>query len=701
MSLKSNLLSQLALGPQTPKQLRAATGADGKKVKKALAELAAEKQVKLKKGQYQLAGKKAEIVDAVLVKLARGFGFAQGADGEGDIFIPGSGLLGAMPGDEIDVALSQNPRREGTREGAVCRVKTPMDRVVGMVEKQDGRLVLVPDNARETPLVIRKSADGGAKAGEKAAGIILERGTGHDGHRVGITMRFGSAESARQCIKAVLYGAGVEKNFPPEVKAEAKKVGVLKVTKEDVKARKDLREYVIFTIDSADTKDIDDAISAKRGKNGGYELGVHIADVSHYVTPKSALDGEAFKRGTSVYFGDSVIPMLPRQLSNGICSLNEGEDRLAFSCRMKLDEIGDVTEFRFCKSVIKSRLKGVYSEVNALLAEQADNNTIIKYGAVADTLLVMHEIYEKLAILRKRRGCFEIESDEPKIELDAEGVCVGIQGRERGVAERMIEEFMLLANGCAAKMAKSAEIPFVYRVHEKPAADRVENLKVMLTALGVAFSFQSDIPTQNELSDILDKTRGTNLEVPVHNGVLRTMAKAKYSPRPDGHYGLALADYAHFTSPIRRYPDLAIHRILSQVVCGEKAEDLCKKYGDFAWAASDASSKSEVRAQNVERICDDCYKAEYMRGYIGEEFDGIIVSALGFGVFVALDNTVEGLVHASHLSGEHMELVEGVSLKDPQSGRVYKVGDAMRVRVAAVDVAHGMVDFVPAVAGTM
>ncbi len=698
MSLKSSILKKLAGREVSGKQLRSAVGAERKKVARALDELEAEGKIRQRKGVYSLAGPRPEAVTGVLVKLGRSFGFVRPNDGSEDIFIYGHSLMGAMPGDEVEVSVNGSPRVKNSREGEVDAVLHQQNKVVGLVVKEGGKLYLRPDNAKDTLLAIQKSADGGVKEGEKAAGELIQRGERHDDHQVGITVRFGQADSARRCTKAILYGAGVEKSFPQNVKEEAKLVGASKITKEELRLRKDLREERVFTIDSASTKDIDDAISAKKVLDG-YRLSVHIADVSHYVRPKSKLDEEALSRGTSIYYGDNVIPMLPKQLSNGICSLNPNEDRLAFSCVMTLDGEGRMLDYRFFKTLICSRVKGVYDEINTLWKGEAAPELEEKYAEVRESLDVMAELFHKLVKLRDTRGSLDIESEEPKLSFNEQGECTGVEKRSRGQAEQMIEEFMLLANQAAAHQARRLDIPFIYRVHDHPAAERVENLKNLLKAAGVDFPFAGEMPTQKELARLLDKTRGTNLERPVHQGVLRSMAKADYEPLPKGHFGLALDDYAHFTSPIRRYPDLAIHRILTDVVAGQPAEAIRKRYKTFCEQTSALSSEREVRAQQVERACDDAYKAEYMRQFIGQEFEGVVSSVVRFGIYVELDNTVEGLIHITKLPGGNLELVEGVALVDPATGKGFRLGERLRVQVAGADVSQGNVDFVLAEAG--
>ncbi len=694
MSLKRGILKELKKGPKNVKQLKGKISADGKKMAKLLKVLVKENVISHSKGMYSLVTSSPELVDGTLVKLGRSFGFVSPLDASEDIFVPGHSLCGAMPGDVVKVAILAHPRVAGSREGEVVSITNPNDLVVGTVIFEDGRLAILPDNAHNTPLFIKRNAEAGVKEGDKAAGQILQRGARHRDIRVGVTRRFGSSDAAAQCAKAILYMSGIHKSFPDKVKAEAKTVSEEKITKEIIKTRKDLRKELIFTIDSDSTKDIDDAIGVKKTK-GGYELSVHIADVSHYVRPKSYLDEEALARGTSVYYADSVVPMLPKSLSNGVCSLNPQEDRLAFSCIMELDNEGNLLDYKFVKTIICSRVKGVYEEINAIFGGSKDESLQKKYIDVIKSLPVMHELYEKLAILRKERGNMEIETDEPKLVLDENGVCVGVKKRTRGDSEKMIEEFMLMANNAAAHMARRCNVPFVYRVHEKPSYEKVETLKSILTALGVPFKFKEEIPNQKELSELLSRTRGTNIEIPVHNAVLRSMQKAMYEPTPKGHFGLGLSDYAHFTSPIRRYPDLAIHRILGDMVSGLSSDMVTKKYKNFAEVASVQSSQREVAAVQAERSCDDVYKAEYMRPFVGDNFKGVITSVVPFGVYVSLENTVEGLIHSSNLSEYRLELTEGICLTDPVSKASWKMGDEIMVTLAGVDVAQGNIDFAP------
>lgn len=696
MGIKSKIIKELSKKPRRIRELKAKLGND-KKVTRAVAEMEKRGKIVCRKGVYALHSRKVEgAVECTLVKLSGRFGFARPTDpASGDIFIPGKYLMGAMPGDIVFVILDEHPRVAGSLEGRVVSIVKENNRFTGTVDNIGGRLMLVPDACPQSPILIKKSADGGAQCGDKAAVEILERGDSHDAHRAGVSMLFGSAQNPKSCAKSLLYGAGLERSFPTKVKAEAKKYEGKTLEESEISGRRDYRDMCVFTIDSAQTKDIDDAVSIEKTEIG-YRLGVHIADVSHYVRPGTELDAEAFRRGTSVYYADDVIPMLPRQLSNGICSLNEDEDRLAFSCIMELNDAGHVVDYAFAKTVIRSRLKGVYSEINSIFDGTADNAVQQRYAGVKESLALMRKLYHKLTKLRAARGAMEIESGEAALVLDENGRCVDVMCRERGEAECMIEEFMLLANTSAAALARQLKLPFVYRVHEAPDPERMETLRRTLTALRVDYRFAGELPTSMELAKLLRDTKGTPIERAVHTNVLRSMAKAKYEPEPKGHFGLALADYAHFTSPIRRYADLAVHRILSDICMGQEDAAIRSKYEKYAQQAARQASEREVIAMKTERDIEDCYIADYMSRFIGQEMEGVVSSVTQFGVYVELPNMVEGLVRAQDLCENALVLTEDAALSDPQTGRAWRIGDTMRVCVAGVNVAQGNVDFVPA-----
>ena len=698
MSMRDKIEHAIQNQPCTVKELKQKFGGErgaDRKVMEALDELVREAVVCQRQGVFFTvrSGRADKALLCKVVKLGKNFAFVMLEDGTSDIFIPGRFTKGAMPGDDVLVEKFEHPRVEGSDEGAILAILTEKNDLVGTVRRVEGRLRFVPDDCPAITMPLARDCEGGAKDGDKVAVEILNRSNRQEDHRVGVAMRFGSSDEAKRCAKALLYAKDIRTRFPDKVRDEAKKFEGAEVSEKDCEGRMDLRALPIFTIDSAETKDIDDAISLTRTSDGGFELGVHIADVSNYVKPGTELDNEAFSRATSVYYADQVVPMLPKALSNGICSLNENELRLAFSCLMRLDKEGNLTDYRFVKSIIRSRVKGVYSEINALLAGTADAEIKAKYADVIDQLPAMKELYGHRARLRKERGCMDIESGEVKLILDENGRCIDVKKRTSGESESMIEEFMLLANQCAAHFARVKQIPFVYRVHEEPNAEKLERLHALLQACGINDHFAKDVPTPKELSAILEGVRGTPYEQIINTGMLRCMSKALYEEKPKGHYGLVLKDYAHFTSPIRRYPDLAIHRIMTDMLKGTEKETMILRYTDFAERASKQSSEREVIAMQIERKAEDCYKAEYARRHLGECYEGTISGVTQRGLFIELDNGVEGFVPASSLTPSGTSLTEGVRLTDPASGKTWSLGDKMMITIVRADVNLGKIDF--------
>ena len=698
MSMRDKIEHAIQNQPCTVKELKQKFGGErgaDRKVMEALDELVREAVVCQRQGVFFTvrSGRADKALLCKVVKLGKNFAFVMLEDGTSDIFIPGRFTKGAMPGDEVLVEKFEHPRMEGSDEGTILAVLTEKNDLVGTVRRVEGRLRFVPDDCPAITMPLARDCEGGAKDGDKVAVEILNRGNRQEDHRVGVAMRFGSSDEAKRCAKALLYAKDIRTRFPDKVREEAKKFEGAEISEKDCEGRMDLRALPIFTIDSAETKDIDDAVSLTRTSDGGFELGVHIADVSNYVKPGTELDNEAFSRATSVYYADQVVPMLPKALSNGICSLNENELRLAFSCLMRLDKDGNLTDYRFVKSIIRSRVKGVYAEINALLAGTADAEIKAKYADVIDQLPAMKELYGHRARLRKERGCMDIESGEVKLILDENGRCIDVKKRTSGESESMIEEFMLLANQCAAHFARVKQIPFVYRVHEEPNAEKLERLHALLQACGINDHFAKEVPTPKELSAILEGVRGTPYEQIINTGMLRCMSKALYEEKPKGHYGLVLKDYAHFTSPIRRYPDLAIHRIMTDLLKGTEKETMILRYTDFAERASKQSSEREVVAMQIERKAEDCYKAEYARRHLGECYEGTISGVTQRGLFIELDNGVEGFVPASSLTPSGTSLTEGVRLTDPASGKSWSLGDKMMITIVRADINLGKIDF--------
>ena len=649
-------------------------------------------------GKVEISGRgkyvksEGKYLTGVFTAHPRGFGFVT-VEGEGeDIFIPGTQTNGALHMDTVQITLSKNSSGK-RKEGTVTKILSRgTEQLVCTYEKSKTFGFAVPDNPRfAQDIFIPQERSKGAVSGHKVVVEITDYGKNGKKPEGKVVEIIGHINDPGTDIMSIVKGYDLPVEFSQKIMKQVENVSN-EVSAADMAGRMDLRDWQTVTIDGEDAKDLDDAITlTKEGDN--YKLGVHIADVSNYVKPGSELDNEAFNRATSVYYADQVVPMLPKQLSNGICSLNEGVLRLAFSCLMRLDKDGNLTDYRFVKSVIRSRVKGVYKEINALLDGSNDPALVTKYKDVMAQLPAMTELYEKRLALRKARGAMDIESDEAKLVMDEEGRCVDIVKRTRGVSECMIEEFMLLANQCAANAGRTHHVPFVYRIHEAPDAERMEKLSNTLKACGLNVHFAGEVPTQLELSAILDETRGQPIQIPVHTGILRSMQKARYSPEPKGHYGLVLADYAHFTSPIRRYPDLAIHRILTDMLVGKPEQELIKDYTGFATHASEQSSRQEVSAVRIERDVEDLYKAEYMHNHLGEVYTGTVAGVTPRGIFVALENTVEGFVPAAQLCKGEATVVEGVSILDPLTGKRWMLGDPVKVQVAGANVALGRIDF--------
>ncbi len=642
-----------------------------------------------RRGGYALSERN-DCFTAKTVRLARSFGFI--ADEEGtEYFVPGKFLMGSMPGDTVLArrleARYESPEAEVISVLEECKTA----QITGKIIAGEGGLFFLADTMTSTPLHIDYRESVRYALGDKVLAVLTSRGRRHMEHRVKVVLNFGTADNAENCMAAKIAGMEIPVEFPEDVLREAEKCAAAGVTSFDLEGRTDLRGEAVFTIDGASSKDLDDAVSIRRTADG-WELGVHIADVSHYVRPNSKLDADAFERGTSIYYADKVIPMLPPSLSNGICSLNGGEDRLAFSALMRISPEGDLLDAKFCKSVINSCVRGVYTECNAILDGSADPELREKYAPVTESLQELEKLTQVLEHRRKQRGAPELESTETAVVLDEDGICIGIVPRERGRSEEIIESCMLMANQAAARLAREAAIPLVYRVHEDPAPERVAALKEMLLKLGQPCP-QFEEATPRDMQKILDDARDKSCFPVVNKLTLRSMAKAKYSYEPLGHFGLVLRDYAHFTSPIRRYPDLVVHRILSDYLDGAGKEWLCKRYGRFTENAAEHSSAMEVRAVSIERDADDCYAAEFMLSHVGETFHGIISSVTDFGIYVTLDNLVEGLLHINDMPVGSYEIEEGWYLKETGTGRTYRLGDEIEVLCAKADVSSGKIDF--------
>ena len=631
-------------------------------------------------------------IEAQIVSLSERFGFARPKLGGEDIFVPGAALKGAFLGDQV--ILTDLQKRDKGPSGRVKRIVSRSEEpMTATVHVDEAGTRVTPDGALRYDLTVVGGLNG-AKDGDKVL-IQPKADSRGDWTQAEIKSVFGTGERARICADAIIVRCGIPTEFPPEVMAEAEEISRMTVTQEDIDSRLDLRDEPIFTIDSADAKDLDDAISVHKTLDG-YTLGVHIADVSHYVKAGSALDKEAYRRGTSVYFADRVIPMLPEALSNGSCSLNAGTEKLTFSALMDFDREGHMTDYRFAKSVIVSKVRGVYKEVNTIFDGTAAPEILEKYSPVAESLQGAKELADLLKANGRARGQMDLTSDETKFILDEEGRCVDVVPRTTGEAEEMIEQLMIAANCAAAKTALKAEIPFLYRVHEKPQPDRVIELYELLDRLGIACGeIKKGNPSTKDFAAVLDRVKDGPRGPLVNQRILRTMEKARYYHRELGHFGLALGEYSHFTSPIRRYPDTSIHRILTDLLAGADRHEMNKRYKTFAQESAAESSKNEVRAVTGERAAEDCYMAEYMRNHLGESHIGIISGVTPKGIFVKLENNAEGFVALSDFPNCDFQFDGEIAHKDLRSGRVLMMGEEIGIVVAAADVATGRIDFVP------
>ena len=632
-----------------------------------------------------------EDVEATLVSLSKNFGFARPDSGGDDIFIHGSALQGALVGDKIIVGdIRKDDRGPSGRVRRIVEHKPAQ--TTGTVSITDEGIELIPDNAIRYNLRMRERDLNGAKNGDKVM-ASLEQDYRGDWAYASVKKVFGSGRTARVCADAIVEQYGIPHVFPQEVLDEAERVGNEPISDEEYAKRLDLRGEPIFTIDSKDAKDLDDAISVKR-TDFGYTLGVHIADVSHYVKEGSAIDEEAINRGTSVYFADRVIPMLPEVLSNGACSLNAGTDKLAFSALIELDKEGHITKYDFKKTIINSKVRGVYSEVNEILDGTASEEILNKYAPVMESLMSAKELADILKANSAARGTMELDSGESKFILDENGICIDIMPRVSGEAEQLIEQMMVTANIAAAKFSLDHKLPFLYRVHGTPDPKRVEELVTLLQLVGVPCKeIVKPNPETQDFAAILDRVRGLPCETLVSQRLLRTMKKARYSTEETGHFGLALSDYSHYTSPIRRYPDTSIHRVLSAFVEGMPAEEVRRRYAQFCETSATESSRNEIRALIAERDAEDCYMAEYMSQHIGEHFEGTVSGVTMRGVFVRLENSVEGFVSLDAFEGEDFVYDGLITQRSPK--RELTIGTPLPIIVASAYVATGKVDFVP------
>ena len=622
-----------------------------------------------------------------------GFGFVTVEESERDIFIPEDKTMGAIHGDLVEIIYHTYRTRDGETktEGRVTKiVEYGITTVVGTLihepaymrgkRRMPEKYYILPDDTRVDirPTV---SDSAGAVDGDKVAATLVRNYF----PEAKITAVLGNTFSMGANYQAVLIESGMPLEFSPEELAEAERVAAEPLSDE---GRVRFDGLTVMTIDGESAKDLDDAVSLVR-RGDGWRLYVHIADVSHYVREKTALDRAVMSRGTSVYFTDKVVPMLPPVLSNGACSLNAGEEKYTLTAIIDLDKDGEILKTKVVPAIINSKVRGVYSEVNSILEKTADSATRVKYKSVLPLIERMHELYTILYKKAEKRGYLEMEVAEAEILLDTEGNPIAIEKRERGDAEKMIEQFMLTANEAVARLLSDSGIPCVYRVHEEPPPEKFSDFLTFVHNMGFDTSYISrDKATPADLSVLLDEAERKGLATPISYSLLRSMSKAKYSDIRSRHFGLSLDYYCHFTSPIRRLSDLATHRIIHRVLIeGKRAE----AYKSYAKRAAVAATDAELRALGAERRIEGLYKTLYMSQYLDCEFDAVISSITSFGMFAELDNTCEGLIPMSEMPGLFTFDEKNITMR---SGRhIYRLGDRIRIRVEEADMIRGKLRF--------
>ncbi|QBD84128.1 ribonuclease R [Clostridium tetani] len=615
----------------------------------------------------------------------RGYAFLIPEDDIQDVFIPASGLNGAMNGDKVVVKTFKEVREGKKSEGEVIRILNRANKtIIGTFEDSKNFGFVVPDEKRiYQDIYIPKGNVAGAHSGDIVIAEITkwpEKRRSPEGKIVEILGKKGEKGID---ILTIIKKYNLPEEFPEKVQSYLDGVPN-EINEEEYKNRLDLRDIKIITIDGEDAKDLDDAISIEKLPNGNFYLGVHIADVSHYVKEKNPLDKEALKRGTSVYLVDRVIPMLPKELSNGICSLNPKVDRLTLSCFMEIDKTGKVIAHKVAESVINSSERMTYTDVNKILKDN-DQELIKKYDYLMENFKLMEELCKVLYKKRINRGAIDFDFEECKIILDEDGKPVDIKPYEREIANRMIEEFMLVCNETIAEYMFWANIPFVYRIHEEPDLEKLQHFNEFVYNLGYTIKYSKEVHPKS-LQQVVEKVKGKKEETVINTLLLRSLKQAKYSPECIGHFGLAARYYCHFTSPIRRYPDLIIHRIIKEYIKNGISEKRVKKLEGEVSSASIQSSEMERLAEEAEREVDDLKKAEYMSERIGEVYNGIISSVTAFGLFVELPNTVEGLIHISTLLDDYYVYDErGLRLVGEKTKKMYRLGDEVKIKVEKVD----------------
>lgn len=649
---------------------------------------------KLKKKNIKNLEKLGLIKEGIFIGNPRGFGFVETGEDEEDIFIPADSVNTALHQDKVQVLLKKDQKPGKRREGAVLKIlERSTSEVVGTFQREGDYGFVVCDNQKlSRDVYISAKNSHGVRDGEKVVAQIIDYGTERRKPEGKITEVLGSIHAPGTDILAIVKSFNIPSEFPVRVMNQAMRVPD-HVLDADWDGREDLTGLMTVTIDGEDAKDLDDAVSLTKEGNI-YHLGVHIADVSNYVQGGSAIDKEALKRGTSVYLADRVIPMLPERLSNGICSLNQGVDRLALSCLMDIDGQGNIVAHKITESVIRVDRRMSYEQVRSIL-EDGETETSREYREFVPMFFLMRDLSQLLRSRRHHRGSIDFEFPESKIILNGAGRAIDVRPYEANCATEIIEDFMLMANETVAREYCKGEYPFVYRTHENPDPEKVEELLTLLHHQGIQVRKSREEITPKEIQEILESIQGLPNETMISRLTLRTMKQAKYTTECSGHFGLAARYYCHFTSPIRRYPDLQIHRIIRDNLRGRlQREGKTEHYREILEEVARQSSVCERRAQEAERESDKLKKAEYMSYHLGEEFDGIISGVTGYGLYVELSNTVEGLVHVTSLRDDYYEFdQEAYELRGQLTKKIYHLGQKVRVRVADADAMKRTVDF--------
>lgn len=636
-------------------------------------------------------GKEEKLLTGIFTGHAKGFGFVAVEGMEEDLYIDAENVNGAMHQDEVQVVLKaeqEGKRREGIVKKVLARGTMQL---VGTYQESKNFGFVIPDNGRYTrDIFIPKEHSKGAVNGHKVVAALTDYGTAEKNPEGRILEILGHVSDPGTDVLSIVKEYDLPVEFPEKVMNQAERVPD-QISEADMQGRMDLRKVPMVTIDGEDAKDLDDAVSLHM-EDGKYVLGVHIADVANYVQERSAMDREALKRGTSVYLVDRVIPMLPGRLSNGICSLNAGADRLALSCIMTIDKKGNVIDHVIAEAVIRVDQRMTYTGVKKIL--DGDVEETARYRELVPMFLLMQELAQLLREKRGKRGSIDFDFPETKVKLDEEGHPVDIMPYERNAATKIIEDFMLIANETVAEDCFWQQLPFLYRTHEKPDPDRMRKLVAFLRNFGYTLRLKDREVHPKEVQKLLVKLEGTPQEALIDRLTLRSMKQAKYTTECTGHFGLAAKYYCHFTSPIRRYPDLQIHRIIKDTLRGRMKEERLQHYQMILDEVAKQSSETERRAAEVERETVRLKKAEYMSRHLYEEFDGVISGMTAFGIYVELPNTVEGLVRAASLQGDYFEYNESTyEMVGTHTGRTWKLGQSVRIRVTGADTAARTVDF--------